>query len=62
MHDNVKDCLKELLDFNDPESKNFTVNEDGEFRRPGTMKDLKELNTENLRNLADLLGMTDLYL
>lgn len=62
MHDNVKDCLKELLDFNDPESKNFTVNEDSEFRRPGTMKDLKELNTENLRNLADLLGMTDLYL
>ena len=62
MHDNVKDCLKELLDFNDPESKNFTVMENIEFRRPGTMKDLKELNTENLRNLADLLGMTDLYL
>lgn len=62
MHDNVKDCLKELLDFNDPESKSFTVKEDIEFRRPGTMKDLKELNTEDLRNLADLLGMTDLYL
>ena len=62
MHDNVKDCLKELLDFNDPESKNFTVMEDIEFRRPGTMKDLKELNTEDLHNLADLLGMTDLYL
>ena len=52
----------ELLAFNDPESKNFTVKEDIEFRRPGTMKDLKELNTEDLRNLADLLGMTDLYL
>ena len=62
MHDNVKDCLKELLAFNDPESKNFTVKENLQFRRQGTMKDLKELNTEDLRNLADLLGMTDLYL
>lgn len=62
MHDNVKDCLMELLAFNDPESKNFTVKEDLQFRRPGTMKDLKEINTEDLRNLADLLGMTNLYL
>lgn len=42
------------------ESKNNSIIEDG-VRRTANMDDLKEMNKETLYNLADLLGMSDLY-
>lgn len=61
MHDNVKDCLRELLEFNDSRNKGFFVTDDDGNRHDGTVKDLQELNTSDLYNLVDLLGMDDLY-
>ena len=62
MKDNLRDCLKELILFNDPRNTNFEVtNEDGEYHK-ATIKDLQELNLSDLYFIADLLGMSDLYL
>lgn len=61
-YDNVKDCLKDLLVFNDTRNKDFRVKDEDGTEHEATVKDLQELNTEALYNLADLLGMSDLYL
>lgn len=48
--------------FNDPRNTNFEVtNEDGKYHK-ATIKDLQELNLSDLYFIADLLGMSDLYL
>lgn len=61
-YDNVRDCLKDLLAFNDTRNEDFRVKDEDGTDREATVKDLQELNTEALYNLADLLGMSDLYL
>lgn len=61
-YDNVRDCLKDLLTFNDTRNKDFRVKDEDGTEHEATVKDLQELNTEALYNLADLLGMSDLYL
>lgn len=61
-YDNVRDYLKDLLAFNDTRNKDFRVKDENGTDREATVKDLQELNTEALYNLADLLGMSDLYL
>lgn len=62
MKENLRDCLKELILFNDPRNTNFEVtNEDGKYHK-ATIKDLQELNLSDLYFIADLLGMSDLYL
>ena len=54
-HDNIKDVLKDMLEFSN--AKNITIN--GES---ATVEDLQESYKESLVNLADLLGMSELYL
>lgn len=61
-YDNVRDCLKDLLAFNDTRNKDFRVKDEDGTEHEATVKDLQELNAEALYNLADLLGMSDLYL
>lgn len=61
-YDNVRDCLKDLLAFNDTRNKDFRVKDEEGKEHEATIKDLQELNAEALYNLADLLGMSDLYL
>lgn len=62
MKENLRDCLKELILFNDPRNTNFEVaNEGGKYHK-ATIKDLQELNLNDLYFIADLLGMSDLYL
>ena len=62
MHDNVKDCLKELILINDKRDTDFrTTDENGNYHDV-TVKDLQEINASILYNLADLLGMEYLYL
>lgn len=56
--DNVREALEQLIMIN--ESKTNSITEDG-VRRTAKMEDLKEMNKETLYNLADLLGMSDLY-
>ena len=63
MHDNVRDCLTELLLFNDKRTTSFQVaDEVGGKKHNATLEDLQELNLSDLYNLCDLLGMSDLYL
>ena len=57
--DNVREALEQLIMIN--ESKTNSITEDG-VRRTAKMEDLKEMNKETLYNLADLLGMSELYL
>ena len=54
--------MKDLLAFNDKRNKVFRVKDENVTGREATVKDLTELITEALYNLADLLGMSDLYL
>lgn len=56
--ENVHDALEHLILIN--ESKIHRIIENG-IEREGTIQDLKDENKETLYNLADLLGMTDLY-
>ena len=56
--DNVREALEHLIAMN--ESENNSIIEDGVIRT-ANMDDLKEMNKETLYNLADLLGMSDLY-
>lgn len=56
--DNAREALEQLIMIN--ESKTNSITEDG-VRRTAKMEDLKEMNKETLYNLADLLGMSDLY-
>lgn len=54
-HDNIIDVLKYLFELSD--AKNITV--DGKI---ATVDDLQEFYKESLVNLADLLGVSELYL
>lgn len=55
--ESVRETLEFLFDIN-RESSSVT-NKDN---RPASVDDMKELNMEALVNIADLLGMSDLYL
>lgn len=59
--DNVKDALRELINLNEPGSNFQAQNANGKFTN-GTVHDLQDLNYERLANIADLLGMSELYL
>ncbi|MDT2783595.1 hypothetical protein P7G87_02665 [Enterococcus asini] len=54
-HDNIIDVLKDLFELSD--AKNITI--DGKV---ATVEDLQESYKEALVNLADLLGVSELYL
>lgn len=54
--ENVKECLKMLLDLNDTENE---LQVDGKL---GTINDLKDFNFELIVNMCDLLGLESLYL
>ena len=54
-HDNLKDVLKDMFELSN--AKNITI--DGKV---ATVEDLQESYKESLINLADLLGMSELYL
>lgn len=51
MDETVKESLKFLLEINDPQT---------EFKE--SKRSLQDINYEGLANIADLLGMSDLYL
>lgn len=51
MDETVKESLKFLLEINDPQTK---------FKE--SKRSLQDINYERLANIADLLGMSDLYL
>ena len=51
MDETVKESLKFLLEINDPQKK---------FKE--SKRSLQDINYERLANIADLLGMSDLYL
>lgn len=55
--ENVREALEFLLDINSQSSA--VTNQDNQ---PASVEDMKELNMEALANVADLLGMSDLYL
>lgn len=61
MKENLRDCLKELLLINDTKNE-IAVKEGDSQRYKATVKDIQELNNQSLYCLADLLGMSDLYL
>ncbi|MCD1025795.1 hypothetical protein [Enterococcus sp. SMC-9] len=54
-HDNIIDVLKDLFELSD--AKNITIN-----GKIATVEDLQEFYKESLVNLADLLGVSELYL
>ena len=54
-HDNVKDVLNDLFELSD--AKNITI--DG---KTATVENIQESYKELIINLADLLGMEELYL
>lgn len=56
----VKDLLQDLIDIN--ESEAVYEKDPGKERRLATIKEVKDLNLEDLYQLADLLGMSELYL
>lgn len=64
---NVRKALEELEAINNPQSKlprtieniGFDINP---VSRPVTTKELQELNYEDIVNVCDLLGMSDIYL
>lgn len=56
--DNVREALEQLILVN--ESEVHEITEDG-VKRKADINDLRDLNKQVLCNLADLLGMSDLY-
>lgn len=66
----VKEALETLIAMNDYElnpEEDFEIeitDTDGEsiLRRKGNIKDLQQFNYEVLGNIADMLGMSELYL
>lgn len=56
--DNVREALAQLILIN--ESVVHIITEDG-VKRKANIDDLRVLNKQVLFNLADLLGMSDLY-
>lgn len=59
---NVKDAMDFLFSMNDRYSTTRVKEGDDEDWRPQTLTDLKESNWEALAYIADLLGMSELYL
>lgn len=55
-YETVREALETLIDVNEADQKDFTA--DG---HQATYEDLAEFNRETLYNIADLLGMSDLY-
>lgn len=55
--DNVREALEALIDYNDSDQSDMGYN--GELP---TFGDLQDSNREVIYNIADLLGMSDLYL
>lgn len=55
--ESVRETLEFLFDINSKSSA--VTNQDNQ---PASVDDMKELNMEALANVADLLGMSDLYL
>lgn len=61
MHTTIRETLAELFLFNDKRNQSFKVKtESGD--KDVNVKDLQELNWGDLTCLADMLGMSDLYL
>lgn len=60
-HENVKDALKEAIEIAEAEP-NGIVTINGENTRPANTNDHIELIRERLYNIADLLGMSEIYL
>lgn len=60
-HENVKDALKEAIEIAETEP-NGIVTVNGENVRPINANDHIELIRERLYNIADLLGMSEIYL
>lgn len=58
--ENVKAALKDAIDIASGTDLKVKT-DDGEFR-VATVKDVQELMNERLYSIADLLGMSDLYL
>ena len=56
--DNVREALAQLILINESVMHNIT--EDG-VKRKAKIDDLRDINKQVLFNLADLLGMSDLY-
>lgn len=59
---NVRESLEALNELNNSKTEFGMVKEtdkDGETTRPATIKDL---NSEIIANICDLLGMSDIYL
>lgn len=62
-HENVREDLKLLLEYNDHNlNPDLKVGEPGGPQRKATVEDVQEINSEYLASVADLLGMSELYL
>lgn len=60
---NVRDALKTLLEYNDKQlNPEPIVGKFDGLNRPAAVNDIQDFNEELLINIADLLGMSDLYL
>lgn len=60
MHSTIRGCLKDLIEVNSKSSEMW-IKEEG-MSRDATLDDVKEFNRDRLFALADMLGMSDLYL
>lgn len=58
--ENVRDALKDAIEIAD--AKSWGDIKVGGTVRPVTIQDVQDLMQERLYNIADLLGMSDLYL
>lgn len=58
--ENVKAALKDTIDI--ASGTDLKVKTDDGELRVATVKDVQELMNERLYNIADLLGMEDIYL
>lgn len=58
--ENVRDALKDSIEIAD--AKPWGDIKEGGTVRPVTIQDVQDLMQERLYNIADLLGMSDLYL
>lgn len=58
--ENVRDALKDAIEIAD--AKSWGDIKEGGTVRPVTIQDVQDLMQERLYSIADLLGMSDLYL
>lgn len=60
--DNVREVLEVLFDYNNQKNGVPRIKDDGARKmRDVKTEELQEVNYELLANVADLLGMSDLY-